>query len=66
MSLETTQSLIERFSHVIIWLDRDKAKNAIKMARNLKQRGIYSEVVISPKDPKEYNKEEMLKWLRSR
>jgi hypothetical protein len=47
-------------------LDRDKAKNAIKMARNLKQRGINSEVVISPLDPKEYNKEEMLKWLRSK
>ncbi len=66
MSLETTQSLIERFSDVVIWLDRDKAKNAIKMARNLKQRGINSEVVISPLDPKEYNKEEMLKWLRSK
>jgi DNA primase len=61
-----TQSLIERFSDVVIWLDRDKAKNAIKMARNLKQRGINSEVVISPLDPKEYNKEEMLKWLRSK
>lgn len=66
MPLETTQSLIERFNDVIVWLDRDKAKNAIKIARNLKQRGINSEVVISPLDPKEYNKEEIKQWLRSR
>jgi hypothetical protein len=66
MSLETTQSLSERFSNIIVWLDRDKAKDAIKMARNLKQRGINSDVVISPKDPKEYDKGELLTWLKNR
>jgi ribosomal protein S27AE len=66
MPLETTQSLSERFFNIIVWLDRDKAKDAIKMARNLKQRGINSEVVISPKDPKEYDKGELLTWLKNR
>ncbi len=66
MPLETTQSLSEQFSNIIVWLDRDKAKDAIKMARNLKQRGINSEVVISPKDPKEYDKGELLTWLKNR
>jgi hypothetical protein len=66
MPLETTQSLSKRFSNILIWLDRDKAKNAIMIARNLKQRGINSDVVISPKDPKEYSKEELLIWLKNR
>jgi Zn ribbon nucleic-acid-binding protein len=66
MSLETTQSLSERFKSILIWLDRDKAKDAIKIARNLKQRGINSDVVISPKDPKEYTKGELLTWLKNR
>jgi ribosomal protein S27AE len=66
MSLETTQSLSERFKSILIWLDRDKAKDAIRIARNLKQRGINSDVVISPKDPKEYTKGELLTWLKNR
>ncbi len=66
MSLETTQSLSERFKSILIWLDRDKAKEAIRISRNLKQRGILVDVVISPKDPKEYNKGELLTWLKNR
>jgi hypothetical protein len=66
MSLETTQSLSERFKNIVIWLDRDKAKEAIRIARNLKQRGLLVEVVISPKDPKEYTKGELLTWLKNK
>jgi len=66
MSLETTQSLSKRFKSILIWLDRDKAKDAIMMSRNLKQRGILVDVVISPKDPKEYDKGELLTWLKNR
>jgi hypothetical protein len=66
MSLETTQSLSEQFNKVLIWLDRDKAKDAIKISRNLKQRGVDSNVVISPKDPKEYTKGELIEWLKNR
>lgn len=66
MSLETTQSLSERFKKVLVWLDRDKAKEAIKISRNLKQRGVDSQVIISPKDPKEYTKGELIEWLKNR
>ena len=66
MSLETTQSLSERFKKILIWLDRDKAKEAIRISRNLKQRGITTRVVISPKDPKEYTKGEIINWLKNR
>ena len=55
---------ISDFKNVVIWLDRDKAKDAIKIARNLKQRGINSSVVISPLDPKEYSKGELSEWLK--
>jgi len=66
MSLETTQSLSERFKDIVVWLDRDKAKEAIRISRNLKQRGINTRVVISPKDPKEYTKGELINWLKNR
>ena len=66
MSLETTQSLSERFKDIVVWLDRDKAKEAIKISRNLKQRGVDSNVIISPKDPKEYTKGELIEWLKNR
>jgi DNA primase len=66
MSLETTQALSERFKKILIWLDRDKAKEAIRISRNLKQRGILVDVVISPKDPKDYEKGEIITWLKNR
>lgn len=52
-----------RFNSVVIWLDRDKAINAIKISRNLKQRGINSSVVVSPLDPKEYSTIDIKKYL---
>lgn len=58
--------LTTRFKSIVIWLDRDKAINAIKIARNLKQRGINSSVVVSPLDPKEYTKGELSEWLKNK
>lgn len=54
------------FDTVVVWLDRDKAINAVKIARNLKQKGLNSSVVISPKDPKEYSKGEISEWLKNK
>jgi hypothetical protein len=48
---------------VVLWLDRDKAKEAIRISREFKQRGIPTRIVISPEDPKEYTKEELTEWL---
>ena len=66
MSEEVIQRLSGQFKSVVIWLDRDKANEAIKIARNLKQRGFNSSVVISPLDPKEYSKGELSEWLKSK
>lgn len=58
-----TQQLAGRFKEIVIWLDRDKAKNALVIAKNLKQKGFNSRVVISPLDPKEYSKGEIKNYL---
>ena len=63
MTRDTIQTLSKRFKMVILWLDRDKAKEAIRISREFKQRGIPTRIVISPEDPKEYTKEELTEWL---
>lgn len=66
MSEEVIQRLSGHFKSVVVWLDRDKAKEAINIARNLKQRGFDASVVVSPLDPKEYSKGEIIEWLKSK
>jgi len=64
--LELTETILERFKKVLVWLDRDKAVEAVKQARNLKQKGIDVDVIITEKDPKEYTQGEINQWLKSR
>ena len=59
LSLEWLRSLSDRFSTVKLWLDRDKAKESVLMARKFSERGIASGVVITDKDPKEYSTDEL-------
>jgi len=59
LSEESIQRLSGKFTEIIMWLDRDKAKDAISISRNLKQRGFNSRCVISELDPKEYNAEQL-------
>ena len=66
MPLELIQTISERFKKVLVWLDRDKAIEAVKMARNLKQKGIEAEVIVTPNDPKEYSIGEINEWLRNK
>jgi uncharacterized metal-binding protein (TIGR02443 family) len=66
ISLELTETILERFKTVRLWLDRDKAIEAVKQARNLKQKGIDSDVIITPKDPKEYSTGEINEWLKNK
>jgi hypothetical protein len=63
MSEELIQRLSGKFSEVILWLDRDKAKEAISISRNLKQRGFNSRTIISELDPKEYTTEQLKEFL---
>ena len=63
LSEDFIQRLSGRFKSVLIWLDHDKAKEAISIARMLRSRGFNSSVVITKEDPKEYSKEELKKEL---
>lgn len=66
MSLEHIETILERYKNVRIWLDRDKAIEAVKMARNLKQSGINAEAIITPNDPKDYSTGEINAWLKNK
>jgi hypothetical protein len=56
MPSQDAASHLEGYKNVFIWNDMDKAKDAIKTARNLSERlNKRVRVVISPKDPKEYD-----------
>lgn len=63
---DTIQSLQGKFKSVRVWLDRDKAIEAIKIAKQFRERGVESDVIITEKDPKEYSKEELFEWLKSK
>jgi hypothetical protein len=66
LSDDWIQCLSGHFKSVVMWLDRDKAKDALAIARNLKQRGFNASIVVSPLDPKEYSKEELNAWLKTK
>ena len=50
---------------VYVWLDRDKAKNAVRIKNRLRELGITSKAIITELDPKCYNKTEINKWLKN-
>jgi len=61
---EWVQELSGKFTEVIVWLDRDKAKDAVKISKELRMKNFVSRVVISPLDPKEYSKGDLIEWLK--
>ena len=65
MSKQVVTQLTEKYDTIHVWLDRDKAKQSIRIRNNLREAGATSKAIISKLDPKEYNKEEILKWLKS-
>lgn len=66
ISQDLQEALISRRSPVILWLDRDKAKEAVLASRNLYSKGVDCSVRITPKDPKEYSIGEIDEWLKNR
>lgn len=48
---------------VYIWLDKDKQKESIKFTKLAQQLGLKAYSIITDKDPKEYNEQEINKWL---
>lgn len=56
----------KHYKEFVVWLDNDNAQvkiNQVKLLTKLKLFG-KTKIVKTPKDPKEYNKEEIDKWLR--
>ena len=66
LSYDMENQIVEKYKKSAVWLDRDKAKNALRISRKLKQRGLESRVVVTDEDPKEYSKGEIRTWLRNR
>ena len=66
LSTEHEEVLRDIFKTIYVWLDRDKAKQGIKMTRNLRQKGINTKSIITDLDPKEYNEGEIQSWLKNR
>ena len=60
------EELVNNYQTVYVWLDRDKAKNAIKIKNRLKSLGLESKAIITNLDPKEYNNKEIEQWLKNR
>lgn len=51
-------------SMVIIWLDRDKLSDASVYARKFEFWGIDCAFIMTPKDPKDYNKDEIAEMIK--
>jgi len=66
LSVENERSLAEKYDTIYVWLDRDKAKNAVKIKNRLKSLGVYSKAIITDKDPKEYTTQEIEQWLKNK
>lgn len=56
---------LKDYKRVIIWGDRDKARQNITLSRRLGEKlGKNIECVITPKDPKEYNDKEIKEFIK--
>ena len=53
-----------KYTEVLVWLDRDKAKQSVSISRNLKQRSFKSRSIITELDPKEYSVEQLKTLLK--
>lgn len=62
-SLAVLQQLLTRFNSIIVWLDSDKLDNARKIASDASMLGLPASVLYTPKDPKEYNDQQIKEFL---
>tara|TARA_R110000868_G_scaffold346893_1_gene607987 strand:+ start:776 stop:1447 length:672 start_codon:yes stop_codon:yes gene_type:complete len=66
LSYAAEKQLIKTYKKIYVWLDRDKAVNAIRIKNKLKGKGITSKAIVTPLDPKEYSKGELAAWLKNK
>jgi hypothetical protein len=64
--LKRTETHLKPFKNVYLWLDKDKAKESVKTARNLSERiGKQVKVIVTEKDPKCYNNIEIYNIIKT-
>ena len=66
MPTEWATIVCKRFREGRIWLDKDKAKESLKMARMLRERGLDCSSIITDLDPKEYSTREIGEYIYER
>ena len=57
LSKHAESQLVKQYKHIYVWLDRDKASNAVRIRNRLRSLGVTSRAIISDLDPKEYDKQ---------
>ena len=63
VSTKTILRLKRYYDTIDVWLDYDKAKESMKFSNTIRAIGLQSKSIITPKDPKEYEQEEIKEWL---
>jgi len=66
VSFDFEKKYVGMNKQINIWLDRDKAKQAVKIKNRFKGLGCKAKVIITDKDPKEYNTQEIRNWLKNK
>lgn len=66
VSSDFEKQIVGMNKEIYIWLDRDKAKQAVRIKNRFKGLGCNAKVIITDKDPKEYDTQEISKWLKNK
>jgi hypothetical protein len=65
LGYDMENQIVGQYKTALIWLDRDKARNGLLIARKLRQRGLTSRIIVTELDPKEYSKEQIEIFLNN-
>ena len=65
LSLKTANRLTRTYDHLVLWLDADKYKEAVATSSRLSPLFKSVKVIYTELDPKEYNAEEIKKYVQS-
>jgi hypothetical protein len=57
LSKQAESQLVKDYKKIYVWLDRDKAKQAVRIRNRLRSLGVSSKAIITELDPKEYDKQ---------
>lgn len=66
LSYPRIHKLKGRFNKLFIWLDNDKARRAVTFSERARPWFESVQVIVTPKDPKEYSTEEIEEYVRNR